>query len=121
MKFKTTIEIVTEAEDRDEALHLAGEYLSGYLDSGVDMKFATRAISPYKKVYITVTAISLLLAITVFSLIRTFVPQTFDRSTAGINAVQPPLRTSIVMPNDIQFKKEWENRHNTAALNRLTK
>ena len=37
VKFKTTIEISSEAENKNEAMEIVGEYLAGYLSSGVDM------------------------------------------------------------------------------------
>ena len=44
MKFKTTIKLITEAKDKNEAMEIAGEYLSGNLATGVDMKLHTVSV-----------------------------------------------------------------------------
>ena len=37
MKYRTVIEVVTEAKDKSEAIEIVGEYLSGDILSGVQM------------------------------------------------------------------------------------
>ena len=52
-KFKTVIEIVCEAEDHDEAMDVAGEYLRGALSSGVSMQCQTKPLSGGSKLMLT--------------------------------------------------------------------
>jgi hypothetical protein len=43
MKYRTIIELICDAVDKEDALHTAGEYLRGEVESGVDM--SCKAIS----------------------------------------------------------------------------
>ena len=38
MKYKTIIELICDAADKEDAFHIAGEYLRGEVESGVEMK-----------------------------------------------------------------------------------
>ncbi|MFH1664591.1 MAG: hypothetical protein ABIA77_00375 [Candidatus Omnitrophota bacterium] len=44
MKYRTVIEIVCDAADKDDAYHIAGEYLRGNIESDVTMNCATAAL-----------------------------------------------------------------------------
>lgn len=119
-KFKTTIELVTEAENKNEAMEIVGEYLSGQLASGVDMRCRTRRQPTYNKAVISVVVTMLILTISIFSIAQFKSNKSFVGAIPEINAVQSPLKTSsVVKEND--FKKAWEARQTKEALNRIKK
>ncbi|MBI5143578.1 MAG: hypothetical protein HZA30_00725 [Candidatus Omnitrophica bacterium] len=115
MKYKTTIEIVTNAQDNNEAMEIVGEYLSGHLSSGVDMKCSTKRFSPYAKPIISVVALCLVFLIGILSVINVKPSKITIGNIAGINAVQPPLKTSSTIEK-ADFKKEWETKQTKEAL-----
>lgn len=120
MKFKTKIEITSEAANKNEALEIVGEYLSGYLTSGVDMKCYTRPVSTAAKPIISVITVSLLLFIGFLSLSQIKSSKHSIGNVSTINAVQAPLRTSPAM-KEYGFKKAWETKQAKEALNHLKK
>ena len=119
-KFKTTIEITSEAENKGEAMEIAGEYLSGNLTSGVDMRCATKRIHQYAKPLIGIVAVSLILIISIVSITYLKPSKDFVGNFSGINAVQPSLKTSSTPAKD-DFKKEWETKQTREALKHIKK
>jgi len=119
-KFKTTIEITSEAENKGEAMEIAGEYLSGNLTSGVDMRCSTKRIHQHNKALIGVIAVSLILLTSILSMSYLRPSKDFVGNFAGINAVQPPLKTSSSPAKD-DFKKEWETKQTREALKHIKK
>ena len=116
MKYKTTIEIISEAENKDEAIEIAGEYLSGNLVSGIEMKCLAkpaRSISRNILSIIIVCGVMTTLAFSAFH-IKSSAPSTSAFSGAG--AIQPPLRTSAVNKYDVDFKKAWQVEETREAL-----
>ena len=122
MRYKTTIEIVTEAADKNEAMEIAGEYLSGNLMSEVNMKCRARPVSYYatKKV-VSVVAITLVIAFNVLITMQVKPTHNVNQRTVSIDAIQPPLKTSIANEKDSKFKKEWQDLQVKEALNSLKK
>ena len=120
MKFKTTIEIISEADDKNDAMEIVGEYLSGYLASGVDMRCSTRLVSNYKKGLISIAAISLILTISILSIGHIKPSKNLVGTISGFNAVQPPLKTAS-HANKVDFKKEWEAKQAREAFTYIKK
>lgn len=120
MKFKTTIEIISEAENKNEAMEIVGEYLSGYLASGVDMRCSTRIASTYNKPVIAIVISTIILTVSILSLGHIKPSKGFVGSVPGFNAVQAPLKTPS-NANEAGFKKEWFTRQTREALNRIKK
>lgn len=117
MKYKTTIELVTEAKDKNEAIEIAGEYLSGNIMSGVDMKCLTRPVMRYGGKVIASISVSLALVIVGFVVtLQTKTVQNVFHGGASISAVQPPLKTSSIEKKDSSFKKEWEDKQTRQML-----
>ena len=122
MRYKTTIEIVTEASNKHEAAEIAGEYLSGDIVSGVKMKCASRPVPSYNGKVVASVAVSL--AIIIVGLVvtlQTKTPGMMGRSSASFDAVQPPLKTSVVVEKDSNFKKEWQEKKTKEILNFIKK
>lgn len=116
MKYRTTIQLITEASDKNEALDIASEYLAGNISSGVDLRWSARpAYHNVVKVAGAVTVAAMVMIAVVV------VPQA--RQAIGVNpsapatsAIQPPLKTSADRLS-AEFKKEWQVRHTAEALN----
>ena len=116
MKFKTTIEIVSEAENKNEAMEIVGEYLSGNIVSGVEMKCLTRPASAAYRNILAVAAISLVVSISALSAIHSKPYQGSSQNISGINAIQPPLRTYNLDKGDGKFKRQWQSKQTKEAL-----
>lgn len=118
MRYKTTIEIVAEAENKQEAMDIVGDYLSGDILSGVDMKCVTRPANLKRNVIAALVVLAVFGA-SLLSLIYVKAPHSILGNTAGINAVQPPLKTSGSTVANAEFKKVWEKEQTKKAINRI--
>jgi hypothetical protein len=114
MKFETTIRLVTDAKDKAEALEIAGEYLSGNLTTGVDMKYRTTSIR--KQVTIAVVAASLVVAFLAINLTSVKTSASFVSNLPGDSVIQPPLKTAPLDKKLFDFKREWQTRHAQEAI-----
>ena len=123
MKYRTIIEIKTDAEDKDEAMEIVGDYLSGNLISGVEMKCVTGPVSRINKNLLSIVLIFSLFSAVLVSAIFMVKPSNhiFSRVSC-INAIQPPLKTSnATLSRDSDFKKEWEAKQQKQALDHIKK
>lgn len=115
MKYKTTIEIVSEASDRHEAADIAGEYLSGNLVCGVGMKCRTSPVYSYKKTVVGIAVVLLVVAVGIISALQPRHSLTVIPNLSGQSAIQPPLKTAGDK-KDQNFKKEWQKKQKKAAI-----
>lgn len=116
-KYKTVIELVCEAENQNEALDVAGEYLRGSLDSGVIMRCQTRQLHNFTKVLLTLSMFVVLIGAGV---ITTTISQPHGTRSGdvGYNACQVPLRTQSMGQERVEFEKRWKAGEVTAAIER---
>ena len=126
MKYKTIIEIVTEADNSHDAADIAGEYLRGNLETGVLMRCNTRQMNGRKQFFVSIVVLLLtgsLLAVS--SLFLTTNNQSMasrldalscKKSTA---AVQPPLKTQDQANDSAYFKKAWDNKQNEITIKEI--
>lgn len=121
MKYKTVIEIVTDASDKDEAVEIVGDYLSGNLASGVSMKCRTAPARRYNRCVVSVVAVLLLIAAGTIPALYSRQASNSAPSFIGSGAVQPPLKTAVDNKNQTEFKKDWQNRQTKTALNFIKK
>ena len=123
MKFKTTIKIVSEAEDRSEALEIVGEYLSGNLFSGIDMRCTTKPVDNRKRLILAVVVAALLLTTGIVSNMYLNTTRHFISNGAEMNAVQLPLNTSCPNTGEAAsgFKQAWDVKQTKEALKSLKK
>ena len=119
MRFKTTIEIISEAEDKNEAMDIVGEYLSGNLVSGVDMKCLTRPAVNYKRNVLAGLAVSVLALVFFVVTLHVKPSQNSIPNISGTAAIQPPLKTYGTDNKNTNFKKEWQDIQTKKALNSL--
>lgn len=115
MRFKTIIQISSEAENKAEALEVVEEYLAGNLVSGVNMKCRTKPVHTARNAACAVVAVLFITAGLLFT-IQSRQPQNLFRAIPGTSAVQPPLKTSNADEASLQFKKEWQDRQTREAL-----
>jgi hypothetical protein len=120
-KYKTRIEITALAEDKDEAMEIVGDYLSGNIMSGIDMKYTTRQVHFYDHRAAKVAVVMLLIGTAFLFSARTSLQTHLNIGTCQMAAVQPPLKTSNVSANEAKFKKEWEEKQTREALNFIKK
>ena len=121
MKFKTTIKIISEAADRNEAMEIAGDYLSGNLTTGVDMKFRTAPVRSNKERAGIVLAVALIFGLLALPLSYIKHSQNSIQNLPGDSVIQPPLKTSSADKKYSTFKREWQTRHAQEALEFLKK
>lgn len=122
MEYKTTIEVVTEADSAHEAADIAGEFLKGNTRAGMDIK--VRTISAVKSKWIK-AALAVCAAAVVPGLFFAGQRVSCDFARAGKKpvtsyAIQPPLKTNASdVQNSKEFKEIWEkeqrDRLNSAA------
>jgi hypothetical protein len=120
MRFKTTIKIITEARDKNEAMDIAGDYLSGNLTTGVDMRLrATPMLNNKQRTALALSTV-ILIGCMVIQLSFMKQPQGFVRDIPGNSVIQPPLKTSPAEKGS-DFKKEWQSKHAQEVFNSLKK
>lgn len=115
MKYKTTIQIVTEAENKDEAMEIAGEYLAGNLKSGVDMRCRTAKVDAHRAIIAASSIAALLIVSSLLIGLNLKIQPTTIYTISGVSAIQPPLKTSSGKFN-ADFKKEWKVKETKKAL-----
>jgi hypothetical protein len=119
MRYRTTIEVISEAKSKDEAMEIVDGYLSGNLISGIDMRCTTRPVCNYKAGVISVSVVSALVVVVVLSLMH------FDPSSKAISyspassTCQPALKTQAKDISSSEFRKEWDNKQTKEALERI--
>ena len=115
MKYRTVIEIVSDAENEGEAFDIAGEFLRGHLESGIEMKCRTKPLRSHLmlqlyKLSIFLIVISVLIGATAFGYFKNTPDQ--YRAIRSNNACPPPLRTSEIM----LFREGWQEKGNQETL-----
>ena len=121
MRFKTTIKLITEAKDRNEAMEIAGEYLSGNLTTGVEMKLGAAPLhSNIKRIGFALVISSILLLLAMhLSYVKH--PQSIILNLPGDSVIQPPLKTYSADKSYSGFQKEWQARHAKEVLGLVRK
>lgn len=122
MEYKTTIEVVTEADSAYEAADIAGEFLKGNIRTGADIRVKTVSSAKSKKIK-AILAVGVATAVGGLIFMGQKVSSDFarvERKPATSYAIQPPLRTnSADLQNSKEFKEIWEkeqrDRLNSAA------
>jgi len=124
MKYRTVIQIVCDAADREDAIHMAGEYLKGELDFGVHMKCDTGSVRAHRaRKYV----MSCLVLFAIFSALAFKVMPVADGAAGGLHVSKPGYsNTYTIMPalktkHKADFKKEWESKKHEAMLDLLKK
>ena len=112
MKFRTVVELITDADSKMEATDIAGEFLKGEFETGVKMKCHTR---PAKQHLLIRSGVIVSLVLFVVGVVSFGVTNSHSNPVAranGINACQPPLRTGRIM----RFKEVRQDEKNIKTL-----
>ena len=118
MKYRTVIEILCDASDKEEATNLAGEYLKGEINFGVSMKCKSAPLWAHRTKKYTASLIVMVLLLSTFAI--QFVPVSENGKTStkissrlsSTYTVMPALKTK----EQEDFKKEWEKKKDEAVL-----
>lgn len=121
LKYKTNIEITSEAKDKNEAMEIVGDYLSGNIASGIEMKCVTKPVHFYNSTATKAALIILLVTVGFLSGARTQSGENFSVNTCRMDAVTPPLKTSNAGSKDLYFKKEWQEKQAKEVLDYIKK
>lgn len=121
MKYRTVIELICEADDKEDAGNLAGEYLKGDVDFGVTMKCNTASVVAHR---IKKYTVSLIAAIIMFSsLFLKVTPVGICEKIKGtgyqtfseIYTIGPILKTK----DKSEFKDKWKESKEKAVMDYL--
>ena len=123
MRYRTVIELICDASDKEDASNIAGEYLKGDVDFGVDMKCRTESMVSHRvKKYAATCAVFVLI---VSALLLKVMPAGDAGKDAAVSrwgisgtyTVVPELKTQ----DQSEFKQEWEEKKDEAVLDYIKK
>lgn len=122
MRYRTVVEVICNASDKDEASNIAGEYLKGEIDFGVEMKCHTESLAGHRAIKCAAGSAVLLLFIATF-IFKVTPVSLDDAGTKGgykmafqdTHTVMPELKTK----HREDFKQEWQERKDDAILEYL--
>ena len=120
MKYRTTVQIISSANDKDEAMEIAGDYLSGNIISGVEMKCSTRPVRSHARLALFISIAIIVVAAGLFSAHNSMHSRNVLPVVAGMDAIQPPLNTGFNEKN-ADFKKAWQEKHTKEVLDYIKK
>ena len=115
MRYKTTIEVVTEADDKNEAADIAGEFLKGDVNTVADLKVNTISVARQRRLN-AVLACCAVAAILGSMLIGSGVYYRIasaEKKSVTSYAIQPPLRTDLSSQQGREFKEAWDKENKT--------
>jgi hypothetical protein len=121
VRYYTIIELITDADNEDEAIDRAGEYLRGTYPCDVPLRVKTLSLSRhnYKVLGYTIAIcfIAIFLSFTWLSAGRTYQKIASDkRKSIETYAVQPPLKTDTRYEAGKKFKKSWDKLYRHKVL-----
>ena len=114
MRYKTTIEVVTEADSKYEAADIAGEFLKGNLNTGAELKVRTVSDAKVRRItaFAAICAIAAIFAMVLVYANGSYKIARIEKKSAASYAIQPPLKTGLAdVQNSKEFRKIWEKEH----------
>lgn len=123
MKYRTVIEVICDASDKDEAYNIAGDYLRGQVDFGVEMHCKTTKLWEHKAVKYGLMCI---FSVVMFSTLLLNVTPLGGDETVRDSASLGMRNTFTLMPalktrHKADFKTEWQTKKEEVALKYLKK
>ena len=121
MRYRTIIEVICDADGRDDATNIAGEYLRGALDCGVVMHSKTDLLWSHNMKKYALSSIVIVVMFLTMTLkggsISSFTENKADSSRVVCNTytIMPALKTK----HRSEFKKEWTKKKEEAVLDFL--
>ncbi|MGB2629913.1 MAG: hypothetical protein WBD24_02215 [Candidatus Omnitrophota bacterium] len=123
MKYRTLIELICDAIDKDDAIHTAGEFLRGEVESGVDMRYSARTLRSHRAFKYGFTGLLVLCLISTLYIgyATKEKNETLRHITGYILSntctIQPVLKTQ----HTEEFKEKWENKKSEVMFDHLKK
>ena len=123
MKYRTLIELICDAIDKDDAIHTAGEFLRGEVESGVEMRYSSRKLKTHRAFKYGFTGLLVLCLMS--TLYIGFAMQEKNEKLRHItgyilsntSTIQPVLKTQHAE----KFKEKWEEKKGEVMLDYLKK
>jgi len=122
VKYKTVVEIITDADNEDEAVDLAGEYLRGKYECTFPLKVKTHQLKKrnYRVLAYSGAAYLIVLSLSFmwFSAGRTYQTIVSAKHNDMLDgcAIQPPLNTDLNHKAGKDFKESWDKLYRKKAL-----
>ena len=123
MKYRTIIELICDAADSEDAGNIAGDYLKGEIDFGVEMKCKTVSLWAHRmKRYTSACAVTFLILSTLFF---KFVP--VENAETGKVSQRLAFKSTYTVTPELktkhkeEFKKEWAKKKDEAVLEYIKK
>ena len=113
MRYKTTIEVLTEAENKYEAADIAGAFLKGEINTGADLKVDTISLTKSRTLK-AVLVICLAITISGGWLAGNQIYYKFvkvEKKPVTAYAIQPPIKTNLRETQSQEFKNIWQKAH----------
>ncbi len=109
MRYKTTIEVSTDADNRYEAADIAGEFLRGDISSGAEVKVRTESFAQQRalKMAIVVCAIVTIGGMCMAGNQIALKMARVENKQPTSYAIQPPLGTNLSESEGADFKVLW--------------
>lgn len=109
MKYRTVLELVTEANNEGDAVDVVGDFLKGDIESGVKMKCSTRPVRPHWLLGVGTACFVLLMVAGGLTFLTGHknVHAAFTRRE-HVYAIQPALKTN----KSKQFEEAWHKERN---------
>jgi hypothetical protein len=123
MKYRTVIELICDAADKDDAFHTAGEYLRGEVESGVDMRCKAVSLKTHRMVrcaafcFATMFLLSTLLVGIATKEKNANLKKISDFVLSNTCTIQPVLKTK----HTADFRDKWEDKKDKVMLEYLKK
>lgn len=121
MQYKTTIEVVTEAENKNEAADIAGEFLKGDVNAVADLKVNTISVARQRRldVFLACCSVAAVLGSMLIGSGVYYRLASVEKKSVTSYAIQPPLNTDLSSQQGKEFKAAWDkenkNRVDSAA------
>lgn len=117
MRYKTVIEVETDAKTRNEALEIVDDYLAGNLVRGVSMRCATRPVRNVGRAAISVATGCALIAIVAMAVMHADPASKAVSFSPAASTMQAPLKTKSAD----DFKSQWDKKQSQEAIESLKK
>ena len=117
MKYRTIIEVIADADNQEEALDLAGEFLRGEIEDGVKMKCSTKPLRSYILASVGIFVLLFSTMIGFASIGFTKAQPVSFTGVGKLRACPPPLKTA----RTTKFKKAWQKEEAKKVLDYVKK
>ena len=121
MKYRTIIELICDASDREDASNIAGDYLRGEVDFGVEMHCRTTSLWAHRTIKYAASCTVMLLVFTSLLIKSTPVNETGKKGDISqllfknTSTVMPELKTQ----DKAEFREKWQEKADEAVKDKI--